>query len=345
MNAERNSKIASYFLIAALVLFLLYFRLIGPAIIGMIVYSVSTKIAYKIEEKFELHKIARTISVGFIVAIISCLITFAIFGLFHLFKEQSETSFSWLFLTAADILEKARASLPQSISSYIPDSVDHLKAQLIILLKSNGHALGDFGFRALHGIAGSLVGIIIGSMLAFHNFKKPEEYNSFSKALLERFITLRQSFDKVVLAQMYISLLNTIFTAIYLLAILPLFGIHLPLTKTMIILTFVAGLIPVIGNLISNFFIVAVSIGVSFHVGIASLVFLVVIHKFEYFLNAHIIGHKVNAVAWELLLAMFFMEILFGLPGVISAPVLYAYIKQELKDNHLIGSKKQALST
>lgn len=344
MNAERNSKIASYFLIAALVLFLLYFRLIGPAIIGMIVYSVSTKIAYKIEEKFELHKIARTISVGLIVAIISCLITFAIFGLFHLFKEQSETSFSWLFLTAADILEKARASLPASISSYIPDSVDHLKAQLIILLKSNGHALGDFGFRALHGIAGSLVGIIIGSMLAFHNFKKPEEYNSFSKALLERFITLRQSFDKVVLAQMYISLLNTIFTAIYLLAILPLFGIHLPLTKTMIILTFVAGLIPVIGNLISNFFIVAVSIGVSFHVGIASLVFLIVIHKFEYFLNAHIIGHKVNAVAWELLLAMFFMEILFGLPGVISAPVLYAYIKQELKDNHLIGSKKPILS-
>lgn len=339
MISEKNSKIASYLIVTCLILFLLHFRLIGPAIIGMVVFSISTKIAYKIEEKFELHKIAKTISVGFIVIIISCLITFAIFGLFHLFKEQSENSFSWLFLTAADILEKARASLPESVVSYIPDSVDHLKSQLVLLLKSNGHALGDIGFRALHGIAGSLVGIIIGSMLAFHNFKQPEDYNPFSKSLLQRFITLRQSFDKVVLAQMYISLLNTVFTAIYLLAVLPLFGIHLPLTKTMIILTFVAGLIPVIGNLISNFFIVAVSIGVSLHVGISSLVFLVVIHKFEYFLNAHIIGHKVNAVAWELLLAMFVMEILFGLPGVISAPVLYAYIKQELKDNNLIGLK------
>ena len=37
-------------------------------------------------------------------------------------------------------------------------------------------------------------------------------------------------------------------------------GIHLPLIKTMIAITFLVGLLPVIGNLISNTVIVVVSL-------------------------------------------------------------------------------------
>ena len=64
----------------------------------------------------------------------------------------------------------------------------------------------------------------------------------------------------MVFAQVRISALNTVFTAIYLVVVLPLFGVHLPLTKTLIGVTFIGGLIPIIGNLISNTAIVIVSL-------------------------------------------------------------------------------------
>jgi predicted PurR-regulated permease PerM len=104
----------------------------------------------------------------------------------------------------------------------------------------------------------------------------------------------------------------------------------------MILVTFVAGLLPVIGNLISNSVIVMVSLSHSLGVATASLLFLVTIHKLEYFLNARIIGTQINARAWELLAAMLVMEALFGIPGVIAAPVFYAYLKHELQAANLV---------
>jgi predicted PurR-regulated permease PerM len=94
--------------------------------------------------------------------------------------------------------------------------------------------------------------------------------------------------------------------------------------------TFIVGLLPVIGNLISNTVIVAIALSVSFPAAVMSLTFLIVIHKFEYFLNARIVGGQIEARTWELLIAMLVMEAAFGIPGVIAAPIFYAYIKREL---------------
>ena len=67
-----------------------------------------------------------------------------------------------------------------------------------------------------------------------------------------------------------------------------------------------------------------------------ALLFLITIHKLEYFLNAKIIGTQINARSWELLGAMLLMESLFGIPGVIAAPVFYAYVKTELTGAGLV---------
>ena len=60
------------------------------------------------------------------------------------------------------------------------------------------------------------------------------------------------------------------------------------------------------------------------------LAWLVAIHKLEYFLNAHIIGTRIRAHAWELLIVMLVMEALFGLAGLLSAPIVYAQLKCRL---------------
>ena len=104
----------------------------------------------------------------------------------------------------------------------------------------------------------------------------------------------------------------------------------------MIAITFVVGLIPVIGNLISNTMIVVVSLSHSLGVAIASLFYLVVIHKFEYSLNSRIVGGQIRANAWELLIAMLVMESAFGLAGIVAAPIYYAYIKAELRARDLV---------
>ncbi|EPX3344521.1 AI-2E family transporter, partial [Acinetobacter baumannii] len=102
------------------------------------------------------------------------------------------------------------------------------------------------------------------------------------------------------------------------------------------ILTFMFGLIPILGNLISNTLTFIAALTISLGLAGVALLYLVLVHKLEYFINAKIIGHKINANAWEILLAMLIFESIFGLSGLIAAPIFYAYLKLELKDARLI---------
>ena len=169
-----------------------------------------------------------------------------------------------------------------------------------------------------------------------HQKNYPYNFKPFALAMVKRTSLFGDAFRRVVFAQVRIAAINACFTALYLAVILPLLGVHLPLVKTLIAITFVAGLIPVVGNLVSNTIIVIVSLSQSLSVAIGSLIYLVVIHKFEYFLNARIVGDQIRAHAWELLIAMVAMEAAFGLPGIVAAPIYYAYIKSELRARELV---------
>ena len=181
-----------------------------------------------------------------------------------------------------------------------------------------------------------LIGMVIGALVSLREAGTAESYRPLARALAERVARLGQAFRRMVFAQARIAALNTLFTGIYLALVLPLFGVDLPLIKTMIAITFVAGLLPVVGNLISNTVIVVVSLSHSLDAVAGSLAFLIAVHKFEYFLNARIVGAQIRASAWELLLAMLVMEAAFGIAGVVAAPIYYAYLKGELADRGLI---------
>ncbi len=173
--------------------------------------------------------------------------------------------------------------------------------------------------------------MVCGVLVSFHNNRSVHEYKPLAGSLVARLIHFGDAFRGVVFAQVRISALNTILTAIYLVIILPLSGVHLlevSLTKTMIVFTFIAGMIPVVGNVISNGVIVIISLSHSFATVIASFVFLVVIHKLEYFWNARIVGSQIKSAAWELLIAMLVMESAFGLAGVIAASDLLCFCQE-----------------
>ena len=185
-------------------------------------------------------------------------------------------------------------------------------------------------------LAHILIGMVIGALLSLEvAFVRPDS-KPLSTALAQRAELLVEAFRRVVFAQFWISAINTVLTGAFLVGVLPLFDVHLPFAKTLILVTFIVGLIPILGNLISNSVLFVVGLSQSLWVALCVLLYLMAIHKLEYFLNARIVGSHIRARAWELLLAMLVMEAAFGIPGLIAAPIYYAYAKDELRTRGLL---------
>ena len=234
---------------------------------------------------------------------------------------------------AAAVLEQLHTTLPAGAAEYVPASVANLKESSVHVLKSHALALQTAGAHTLRAIGYVLAGVIIGGIAVLQvPAQPPAGARPLAQILRGGFDELLRSFTDVFFAQIRIAAINTALTSVYLLVVLPLMGRPLPMTDSLVLLTFLAGLIPVVGNLVSNSFIVVLSLGDSMGITLLSLAWLIGIHKLEYFLNAHIIGHKIKAAAWELLIAMLVMEAAFGLAGLVSAPVIYAQIKRVMGD-------------
>jgi predicted PurR-regulated permease PerM len=124
-------------------------------------------------------------------------------------------------------------------------------------------------------------------------------------------------------AQILISLINTALTTAFLLLN------HFPYAGVIIVLTFMCGLLPIIGNLMSNTLIVGVGITLSPRTALLALLFLVLLHKLEYFLNSKIVGDRIKNPMWLTLLGLVIGEVLMGVPGMILAPAVLHYIKVE----------------
>jgi predicted PurR-regulated permease PerM len=258
-----------------------------------------------------------------------------ILGLISLLSGGSD-NLAVLLQKMAEVIETARSHLPAWALSSLPADPDELKTTASTWLRAHAGQLRSIGQEVWRTLVHILIGMIIGGMIAVSREAGGGEHGPLVRALTERVRLLGAAFRSVVFAQIRISALNTALTALYLFLIVPWIEVKLPLTKTMVAVTFIVGLLPVIGNLISNTVIVVVSLSVSPLLAVSSLVFLVVIHKLEYFVNARVMGSEIHARAWELLLAMLVMDAIFGIPGVVAAPVFYAYLKNELSVRKLI---------
>jgi predicted PurR-regulated permease PerM len=153
-------------------------------------------------------------------------------------------------------------------------------------------------------------------------------YSSFTEALGRRFQRFYQSFHTIMGAQVVISAINTFFTGLFL-VVLYFFHIPLPYSIVIVAVTFLCGLLPIIGNLLSNSVIFFVGLSQSVNLGFLALGYLIVLHKFEYFLNSKIIGGKIKNPMWLTLMALVVGERLGGVPGMILAPVILNYCKVE----------------
>jgi predicted PurR-regulated permease PerM len=315
------------FLLCALVfLILMGIGFVIPLFSGFLFFTLVSKLAEKISVLSISVLMARFIASAIIIAS-TVLIIFSVGKLADTGLKDG-VGLKALGDQMGDVITSAREWLPKPISAMLPE------ANMIFLQAGSWVHLhvGDisiFGFNAVKQVGYALLGMIIGVMISCSTTKKTTLYGPFSVAIVSQISALCGSFWNVAMAQITISAVNTFFTGIYLLVVLPLLGVHLGMAKGLVVATFILGLIPIVGNLISNSVITIVSLSYSMPVAIGSLSFLVVIHKFEYFMNAAIVGSRINAKAWEILLAMVLMERVFGVAGIFAAPIFYAWLKAE----------------
>ncbi len=326
--------IAAWVLVGMAMLFILLFHLLPALLAGLLVYELIHIITPYIERKLPGTR-AKLLAIALLTTIIVGLLSLAGAGLVAFFRSDAG-SITDLLAKMAQIIEDSRKILPPWLLTHLPADAITFKVQAAEWLRIHAEELQGAGKEAGRASVHVLIGMIIGGIVALRDAEYDDTFKPFALALVQRTSLFGDAFRRVVFAQVRIASINAIFTAIYLLVILPLMGVHLPLVKTMIAITFVVGLIPVAGNLISNTIIVILSLSQSLVVALGSLLYLVVIHKFEYFLNARIIGSQIRANAWELLIAMIAMEAAFGLPGIVAAPIYYAYIKSELRARELV---------
>jgi len=333
-SREQTIRFSAFILTGIALVAILLLHLIVPLLAGLLVYELAQSITPVVERAFSTRR-AKMIVVALFAAIVIAAVVGAVFGLVSFFHSDVQ-NLPNLLNKVSMILDRVRDGIPPFLAAYLPDDIADLQQAAIDWLRGHIAELQMIGTHTLVTFAETLIAFVVGAVLSMHEVDVHESRGPLAVALTERSSRFALAFQRVALSQLSISLLNTTFTAIYLLIVLPTIGVHLPLTKTMIAITFVVGLLPIIGNLISNSIVVVVSLAHSPVIAAASLAFLVVIHKLEYFLGARIVGSRIKSQIWELLIAMMVMEALFGIPGLVAAPIYYAYLKSELLEAGLI---------
>jgi len=328
-------EIAAWLLMGIGLCTVIYVGLLTSLLPGLLIYEIVQLAGIRHRSFGVTYKAGKVIAVSLLATAVTVLLLVAIGSLAALATSKSD-SFVILLQKMADIIDAARIHFPDWAQQYLPSNVEDLKTTAADWLRIHAGDLRQIGENFGRIFVHILVGMIIGGMIAINTSLDPAKLGPLTRAMQDRVRFLASAFRRVVFAQVRISAFNTILTALYLWVLLPLMGIELPLIKTMIAVTFVVGLIPVLGNLISNSVIIIVSLSSSLYAAIGSLLFLVFIHKLEYFINARIIGSQIRARAWEMLLAMLVMEAAFGIAGVIAAPIVYAYLKDELTARGMI---------
>jgi len=216
-------------------------------------------------------------------------------------------------------------SLPEIAENAIPGLIDwaqkhgielpftdyeSLKEMTVDWVKGQAKYLGEAA-RFAQGATGQFLLVLIACVIAIGLFlnphieidrdKQPIRNNLFSlcgEAISDRFNTFYRSFAIVMGGQVIIAIINSVLTAIF------VFATGLPYAVVIIGATFLCELVPVVGNLVSNTLVVGIAMTVSPHKALLALIFLVVVHKLEYFLNSKIVGHRIRNPFWLTLLAL-----------------------------------------
>ena len=230
----------------------------------------------------------------------------------------------------------------------LPGGVDDWNSLKAFVQEAVGHQvkyLANFAKLATKEFVFLLIGIVVAGSLFLNPAMDLERgghrlrnnlYTLTCDQIVLRFQSFYASFETVMGAQIIISAINTVFTAMF------AYAVDLPYAPIVIGVTFLCGLLPIIGNIISNSVITGIAFTISPEKAIMALVFLIVLHKLEYILNSKIVGGRIKNPVWLTLLGIILAERLMGVPGIILAPVILHFIKVESSMVEVSSAQRKA---
>lgn len=254
------------------------------------------------------------------------------------------------------VMNRARVTLPAIAEKTIPAVVnfaesknielpftDYASAKTLLVQESKDQvaSFGTYLKTAVLQIAMFLIGLVVAvSMYLSARWgteadlqETPDSlYATVVREIAKRVRTFYASFSRVIGAQIIISTINTLLTAVFLI------WNGFSYATTLIAIAFLCGLLPIIGNIISNCLICGVAFATSPKMALIALIYLIIIHKLEYFLNSKIIGDRIKNPMWLTLLGIVIGEKLMGIPGMILAPVVLHYVKVEASKNKVTAT-------
>lgn len=246
----------------------------------------------------------------------------------------------WVFVKFArvgvvrlpDLLDTVLPRLAQLADAYgyeFPaENARELRDLLVTAAKENTAAVRKTSGLLTRGFFQILLGMFAASLRFLSPVDAEDRGSLFDAFRLEyeaRVALFVASFERVVGAQVLISVVNTLLTGAF------LYAAGFPFKTFLILTTFVCGLVPILGNIVSNTVIVAAGLTVSVQLAAFGLAYLVVIHKLEYLLNSRIVGGSIDTPMWLTLVGLLAGEALMGIPGVLLAPALLHYARAELR--------------
>jgi len=200
--------------------------------------------------------------------------------------------------------------------------------------------LGGRVFRSIRATGRALLHFVIALILAVLFIFEREEIDpllkgvppdSFSGYLVSFFSYLSEAVVLTVKVQVVVALVNAVVTLPVILAL------GLPHVWTLMLLVFVLGLVPVVGNFISGIILGILSYMSKGWIGV--LIFFIstsALHKVEsYYLNPRLVARHVKLPSLMLIFSLIIWEQLIGLAGIfISFPALYVglRIRDRFKD-------------
>ncbi|HEX2530910.1 MAG TPA: hypothetical protein VHK70_05510, partial [Burkholderiaceae bacterium] len=228
----------SYVLTAIALLLVLHQGLLAALFAGLLVYSLVHLLAPLLESRISGSR-ARMLAAAGIGIVVVVALSLATWGIVAFFQSDAG-NVNALLQKMADILDASRNQIPDWLQQHLPQNADALREMITKWLREHAVEAKSLGEEAGRTAAHLLIGMIIGAMIALHDTDVSPPYRPLANALRERAATLSNAFRRIVFAQVRISAINTVLTAIYVLVVLPLAGITLPLSKSLIVITFVA---------------------------------------------------------------------------------------------------------
>ncbi|MDD2713131.1 MAG: AI-2E family transporter [Simplicispira sp.] len=333
-SAPKGVRISSYVLMAGALLLFLWQGLLPGVLFACLGFALTRWLARQLarvpREPVAAPRLPRWTQITAATLVVLAPLVLLLLGLSHSRGYVSEAPQQYrelLDYLARTVLE-LRLKLPPDMAALLPEGTAEIQRTLASYLGAKAGALALAGRAWLGGVLHAYVGLLIGALAAVRPVL--ETQRPLAQQLHLRITRFGEAFSQIVAAQCWIATFNTLLTAVFLLGVLPLSGMPLPYTPALITLTFVAGLIPIVGNLVCNAVITIVGLSVSPAAAAACLGFLMVIHKAEYVINAKVVGQRTHMGVWELLAVMFVAEAIFGAAGLVAAPLFYAYLKKEL---------------